>query len=416
MDLRGGTISLIVGRQNGAVKLGPVFWRLWTSTASSNLGDGIGKTGFPLLAVLLTRDPVQVSLLTAAFFLPWLVFALPSGAIIDRVDRSRAMTLANAGRALVVGSLAMAVVTGVVALPMLYLAALFLGFAETIADGAYRAILPSIVEKVQLDRGNATLQGTELVADAFLGAPIASASFALAPAAPFVLGAVGFGISATVAATLPPTPATDGPTTPLRLGALRSEMAEGVRFLAGHRILRGLLLIGGVGALANSGFTAIAVLWALEVLGVPEALFGVLILSLAFGGVVGTLTVGALTARVGRANALRLAVGTMAVSSLAMAFVTNALIAAVLWSLASWAVIVWNVLTMSLRQQLIPEALFGRVQGAWRTVVYGTIPLGSVIGGVVAATFGLTAPLVVLGVVQGLLLVVGWRLMGRAAS
>ena len=97
-ESRGRRIALTVGRQNGSVELGPVFWRLWTSTASSNLGDGIGKTGFPLLAVLLTRDPIQVSLLTAAFFLPWLVFALPSGAIIDRVDRSRAMTLASAGR------------------------------------------------------------------------------------------------------------------------------------------------------------------------------------------------------------------------------------------------------------------------------------------------------------------------------
>src|SRR5215208_5116914 len=96
-ESRGRRNALTVGRQNGSARLGPVFWRLWTSTASSNLGDGIGKTGFPLLAVLLTRDPIQVSLLTAAFFLPWLVFALPSGAIIDRVDRSRAMTLANAG-------------------------------------------------------------------------------------------------------------------------------------------------------------------------------------------------------------------------------------------------------------------------------------------------------------------------------
>ena len=197
-----------------------------------------------------------------------------------------------------------------------------------------------------------------------------------------------------------------------RRGADRRHRA----FLASHRILRGLLLIGGVGALANSGFSAIAVLWAIEILGVPEALFGVLILSLAIGGVIGTLTVGALTARVGRPNALRLAVGTMAVSSLAMSFTTNAAVAAALWSTASWAVIVWNVLTMSLRQQLIPEALFGRVQGAWRTVVYGTIPLGAAIGGVVAATFGLTAPLIVLGATQALLLVVGWRLMGRAAS
>src|SRR5215216_616824 len=216
------------------MKLGPVFWRLWASTASSNLGDGIGRTGFPLLAALLTRDPVAVSLLTAALFLPWLLFALPSGAIVDRVDRSRAMALANPGRALVVGALALTVITGVVILPIVYAAALVLGFAETIADGAYRAILPSVVEKRQLDEGNAKLQGTELIADSFLGAPIASASFALTPAAPFILGAAGFGLSAAVAGTLPPTPATDGPTTPLRLGALRSEMAEGVRFLAHH--------------------------------------------------------------------------------------------------------------------------------------------------------------------------------------
>ena len=129
------------------------------------------------------------------------------------------MAVANAGRALVVGALAAAVIAGIVVLPMLYVAALVLGFAETIADGAYRAILPSVVEKEQLDSGNAKLQGTELIADAFLGAPIASVSFALAPAAPFVLGAAGFGLSAAIASTLPPTPATDAPTTPLRLGA-----------------------------------------------------------------------------------------------------------------------------------------------------------------------------------------------------
>lgn len=397
-------------------QLGPTFWRLWLSTAASNLGDGIGKTGFPLLAALLTRDPIQVSLLTAAFFLPWLVFALPSGAIVDRVDRSRAMAIANGGRALVVGVLAIAAISGVVVLPMLYVAALVLGFAETIADGAYRAILPSVVRKDQLDSGNAALQGTELVADAFLGAPIASLAFAVAPGAPFVLSAAGFGLSAAVASTLPPTPATDGPTTPLRLGVLRAEMAEGVRFLVHHPILRGLLVIGALGALGNSGFLAIAVLWALEVLSVPEALFGLLILSLAIGGVIGTLTVGALTARVGRANALRIAVGTMAVTAFAMALTSDALVAGALWSIASWSVVVWNVLTMSLRQQLIPGAMFGRVQGAWRTVVYGTIPLGSLVGGVVAATFGLTAPLIVLGAVQATLLVGGWGLMGKAAS
>jgi MFS family permease len=136
------------------MKLGPAFWRLWLSTASSNLGDGIAKTAFPLLAAVLTRDPVQVSLLTAAFFLPWLLFAMPSGAIVDRVDRSRAMSLANGVRAVIVGVLAIAIFGGSVSLAMLYVAAFALGAAETIADNAYRAVLPAVVERDQLDLGN----------------------------------------------------------------------------------------------------------------------------------------------------------------------------------------------------------------------------------------------------------------------
>ncbi|HET9520211.1 MAG TPA: MFS transporter [Candidatus Limnocylindrales bacterium] len=396
------------------MKLSNTFWRLWLSTASSNLSDGIGKTAFPLLAAAITRDPVQVSLLTTAFFLPWLLFALPSGAVVDRVDRSRAMAIANAVRAVIVGVLAVSVITGWASMPLLYLAAFSLGAAETISDSAYRAVLPALVAREDLDRGNGYLQGTELVADAFLGAPIASASFALAAGSPFVMGAAGFALSAVVAGTLPPTAPDRGADAKTGLGAIRGEIAAGVRWLAAHPTLRWIMVMGAAMGLVGAGYNSIAVLYALDVLGVPTGLFGVLILTLAVGGVIGSVTATTVSRRLGRGRALQLAVFVGALAFLGLGTVRDAALAGVLLAISSWSVIVWNVLTMSLRQQLIPEAMFGRVQGAWRTAVWGAMPLGAALGGVVAGTFGLAAPFTLAGLGHIVVLVLGWRLLARA--
>ena len=396
------------------MKLGRTFWQLWTITASSNLADGIGKTAFPLLAAALTRDPLLVSTLTAAYFLPWLLFALPSGAIVDRVNRSRAMAIANGARAAIVAGLGVGVVTGMASIPLLFAVAFLLGCAETIADSASRAVLPAVVPRDQLDRGNGYLQGAELVSDAFLGAPIASASFAVAAASPFLLGAGAFGISAVLASRLPATPPDRGPDAASGLGALRHEIADGVRWLAGHRVLRGLVVMAGLMGLVGSGYNGIVVLYALDVLRVPAALFGLLIVALAVGGVIGSLTATALARRVGRPNALRIAILVGGLAFLGMGVARDALLAGILFAISSWSVLIWNVLTMSLRQQLIPEALFGRVQGGWRTVVWGVMPIGAIIGGLVAGSFGLTAPFVVAGVGHVIVLLGGWRLLGRA--
>ena len=299
-------------------------------------------------------------------------------------------------------------------LPLLYIAAFTLGAAETISDSAYRAVLPAVVERDQLDRGNGYLQGSELVADAFLGAPIASATFALAAGAPFVLGASGFALSAVMATTLPATPPDRGPDAATGLGALRSEIAEGVRWLAHHPILRWLMLMGAAMGLVGSGYNAIVVLYALDVLGVPQALFGLLIVALAIGGVVGSLTATTVSQRLGRGAALRLSILVGALAFLGLGIVRDAILAGILFAVSSWSVLVWNVLTMSLRQQLIPEAMFGRVQGAWRTAVWGAMPLGAVLGGLVAANFGLAAPFIVAGVGHVVVLVLGWRLLARA--
>lgn len=140
---------MTVGRGNG---LRAPFWTLFASSSTSNLADGIAQAALPLMAATLTRDPVLVSMLGALAFVPWLLFALPAGTLVDRINRRRAMALANGLRAAVLGALATTALLGAVSIPLLYVVAFTLGTAETVYDSAARAMLPAVVRKQQLAR------------------------------------------------------------------------------------------------------------------------------------------------------------------------------------------------------------------------------------------------------------------------
>jgi MFS family permease len=182
--------------------LGSAFWRLYAASAVSNLADGVNRVALPLLAATLTRDPVLVAGLTSLAFLPWLLFALPAGAVVDRVDRRRAMAGANAVRALALGALAVTVLTGTASLVVLYAVAFTVGAAETVYDSAARAVLPQVVRRDQLDRGNGLLTSAEEASQAFIGAPLGSVLFALAVAAPLATTAGGFLLAALLVLTI----------------------------------------------------------------------------------------------------------------------------------------------------------------------------------------------------------------------
>lgn len=177
-------------------RLGRSFWSLFTSSSASNLSDGILQAALPLLAATLTRDPVAVSTLAALAFVPWLLFALPAGTLVDRVNRRAAMAGANAFRGLAVGLLAVAVIAGHASLPLLYAVAFLLGCAETVYDSAARAILPKVVPRAQLERGNSLLITAESVGNTFLGAPLGAWLFAVAIALPLWVNSTAYLVAA----------------------------------------------------------------------------------------------------------------------------------------------------------------------------------------------------------------------------
>lgn len=366
-------------------QLGPRFWRMYAATASSDLADGIGRTALPLAAAFYTRDPVVVSGLMTFAFLPWLLFALPSGALVDRTDRRYAMAVANLVRSVAVGVLALMLVLHIGNVAALYVVAFVLGAAETVYDSAVRALLPQIVNRGQLDRANGLVTVEESLGQTFLGAPLGSVLFAVAAALPFLLNGIGFLLAVGLILSL------RGSYQPRRERrvSVRADMAEGVRWLRRHRFLRGLTLISAGSAFAQTIGSGVLVLYVLEVLHLPPADFGLLLVAGGLGGIVGGLATPPLARRFGRRIVIIIGGVIDALGTAALSLTHNGFIAAGLFGLVSAGVMAWNVLTMSLRQTLIPEELFGRVQGAYRTLVWGLIPLGAIVGGLLADQLGL---------------------------
>lgn len=396
-----------------APPLGSRFWRMYTATASSDLADGIGRAALPLAAAAYTRNPLAIAGIMTFGFLPWLLFALPSGALVDRVDRRNAMAAANVGRAVTAAGLATAILCGAGSVWLLYVGAFLLGAAETVYDNAVRALLPQVVGTAQLDRANSLVTVEETVAQTFAGAPLGAAIFTVAIGLPFVLNAVGFALAVLLIAGL------RGSYRPHRAAppaAVHTEIAEGVRWLRGHALLRGLTLISAAEAFANAMVSSVLVLYVLEVLRLPPRGYGLILLAGGVGAAIGGLGTPPLARRFGRPAALTLGSVLNGLSMIALATTRNGYLAGVLFGAGAAAILVWNVLTMSLRQALIPSELFGRVQGAYRTLVWGGIPLGSLTGGAIADAAGVRSVYVVAGAITLVMGVLLGRLVYRHAE
>ncbi|WIY04246.1 MFS transporter [Amycolatopsis mongoliensis] len=362
---------------------------LLTSSASSHLGDGIGKVALPLLATTLTRDPVLIAGLSATQFLPWLLFAAVAGALVDRIDRRRAMIVANTARAVAVGTLAVLVATGGMTIWLVYLTALVIGTAETVADSAANALIPAVVGDGSLDAANSKLQACEIVGQTFLGGPIGSMTFALFAAFPFVLNSAGFAIAAAVLLGLAGTYRGQAEVHPPT--RLRTELADGLRWLRGNALLMRLVVVAGLLSLVSELAQAQLVLYALDDLHLSDAAFGFF----AFVGGIGGLLGAGVAARLVRAAGRRAVVVGGALCCGAgfggMGLVRSPVAGAALFGLFAAAVVAVNVVLATARHTLVPGELLGRVLGVWRTVVWGAIPLGALLGGVLTEALGSAA-------------------------
>jgi len=399
--------------------LGPDFTKLFSASVMSNLADGLGRTAVPLIATTLTTDPVLIAGISALAFVPWLLFGVLSGVIVDRVDRRYAMAIANGLRVLAAVGIALLITTGAITIWWLYAAVLIFGLAETVYDNATIAVLPSVIPKGGLERANSRMQAADGVVQNFIATPVAGVLFALAIVLPVWSTAAGYFIAGALALLLPISAArafakanASGETVPRQTA--RADVREALGFLLGHRFLRDLILVASLAGFMLTMAQATSILFFLDTLAVPVIAIGFVTAGIGLGAVVGSLVASLLVERFGRGKAMFWGM-LLASVALGLTGLGNVFVAVPLYALSAAGISVWNVAYGAMRQELIPGPLLGRTIGVIRTITWGLFPVASVIGGFIAR-IDLRLPFLVGGAVSLVVVLFAAKLLLSASD
>ncbi|MFD5393148.1 MFS transporter [Streptomyces sp. NPDC127097] len=382
--------------------LGRPFRWLWASTAASNAGDGITRTLLPLLVVAHHPDPAAVAGLTTVNMLPWLLFALPAGVLVDRVDRRRIVLGSNLVRAAALLGAALVLVDhGPLAL--LYTLAFLLGIAETLADTAAPAMLPRLVDERHLERANGRLMAATIVLNETAGPPVAGLLVGLTTAAALATGGVLYALAALLLFGLAPLARTRREAAPgeaapggARGGVLR-DIRGGLGFVLGHRTLRLTLAASALYGLVFSATFSMLVLLSQGTLGLSAAGYGLLLAVGSLGAVAGSWLAPRAADRLPTVRLARWSLVASGAAYAALGLVRHPVLAALALAANGVFMMGWNIPVMSLRQRLTPEDLQGRVMSVSRLCAWGTMPVGATLGGLLAEVLSVPAVFVVCG-------------------
>ncbi len=373
-------------------KLPGGFGRLWTAQTVSSLGDGVSHAALPLIALTLTRDPMALAVVTAAGTLPWLLFGVLGGALVDRWDRRRTMWVADAARAVLLAIPAAAAALDALSIPLLATVAFLLGLGGLFFDTAATAYLPDLLgrDPVLLERANSRLRGAQTAMSGFAGPPAGSALLALGRAVPLLADAVSFLLSAVLVRSLPAAPARSAPEA---RESLLGQARAGAAYVFKDRLLLGLALRPAVGNVAFLAVETVLALFAHDRLGIDTYGFGLLLTAEAAGGLLGAAIASALGRRLGTGTALTCTAAVEGLAILGLAAAPNAYVAGLALAVCGAAMGATMVLAPSLRQAVVPAHLMGRVASTSRMLAMCAAPLGAFLGGWLAATHDIRTPL-----------------------
>ena len=411
-------------------KLGSSYWKLWTATAISNLGDGVSMVAYPWLASAVTRSPILIAAAGFASRLPWLIFTLHAGVLTDRFDRRKLIVAMDFMRGLLTVFVGLVVFFNKDSFPALdelttitnletnwpiyftlLITAFLFGLAEVLRDNSAQTLMPSVVDKENLEKANGRMWSAESLTNSFIGPPLGSLLIGIAIFIPFFFDAVSFFFAVALIASLKGTfkPVSDDK--PREKINFKAEIKEGYVWLWAHPLLRPMAIIlgsmNGLGTMVGATF----ILFAQEVLETSVFTFALLGTAGAVGGTVGGLLAPKISAKLGSGRSLAMTLAAAPIGSLIIALTTTWQVVWVVVVFETFFAILWNTITVSLRQSIIPTHLLGRVNSVYRFFAWGSIPIGMFVGGglvsaltlVLSRENALRAPYL-FGVVLGLLL------------
>jgi len=391
--------------------LGKDFSRIWSASLITNLVDGVLKLSAPLLAVSLTEDPILIGLLSALGLLPWLFFAIPIGALVDRIDKRRALVLGNFGRSALALFVAFSVSQDFINIWILLGCVFLFGVCEVLIDTTAQSVLPQILDKSNFERGNSRLQISEVIVAQFAGSPLSGFLYAIAIALPFYFSTTGFFLAALLIALFPfqkdVNPVHQDDEGKDRLGLI-GDIKFALNYLYQDKRIFSIVVITTSIGFFYSLSNAIAPLFILKELDVAPSYFGVVLAIQGIGALAGSVMAPVASKKLGRGRALALNLFLASIMIVFTGFAPNTYVFVTISVVIGFTISVWNILLMSLYQSLIPAHLYGRIHGARRTIVWGLMPIGSLVGGVIARG-GLRLPFLIGGAVATLISILAYR-------
>jgi MFS family permease len=378
--------------------MGPAFNRLWASSLVSNLADGVLMVAAPLLAITLTDSTVLISAIGAMVMLPWLLFAMPIGVMVDRVDRRFILAGSNAIRSVVIGAVALGIATGHMTIYWLIFSGFIIGVCEVATDTTAQSLIPQILDEEHYEKGNSRLQISETVIQGFIGSPLSGFLYAIAIWLPFFINSIGYAVATLFALLIPiqfsQDVRTDSPndTKPSYI----KDIKFGIRYLYNQKVLRRLVLTTATIGVCYSAGTATMVLFIIKELELSPQYFGVVLSIQGVGALLGAIVAPKASMKFGRSIIMTLCITSSSVVLLLQGFASNIYIFVALATFGGFAISQWNILLMATYQRIIPNELYGRIHGTRRTLVWGMMPIGSLIGGVLAH-FSLRLPMLIGG-------------------
>jgi MFS family permease len=393
-------------------RLGRDFRWLLGGNVAANTADGLMIAGGPLLAASLTSDPVQVAAAAAAGQLPWLVFSLPAGALVDRLDRRRLFIAVNLARVLVLAVLTGVIAAGALTVPLLLSLLVALGIAEVFSDNIWATLTPMVVpDPADLGIANARTSASMFIANQLAGPTIAAGLFAAGHALPTSAAAGCLALAAGMIARMtfvePPAPDQTRP--------IIGEIVDGLRWLVANPPVRTLvLLITGFNVTFGAAW-GVLVLYSDQRLGLSPTGFGLLLSASAVGGIVGTAGYGRLERRFSLATLMRAGLALETLTHLALALTVHAWLAFVVMVAFGAHAGIWGTTSTTIRQRAVPSDMLGRVTGVYLLGMVGSLVVGQTLGGLIARGWGVTAPFWFGFVGSAAMTVLLWRQMGHVA-
>jgi MFS family permease len=394
------------------------FARLWTASTTSALGSGLATIAAPLFVAAHTKNPLIVSATVGAAWLPWLLFALPGGVLVDRVDRRRLMVTIDWTRVVAMCVLATALLAGWSSIALLDAVLFVINTGEVVFRSASQAMVSAVVPRARLERANGWLVGGTTLMQNMIAGPLGGFLFVLAACVPFYVNAGTYAASAVlvglVAGTYRASRPADSDDREEQPRRVREELAEGFRWLAGQRVLRTMTVLIGLLNVTLTATQAVLVLLVKERLHLGPVGYGTLFTCMAAGALLGSACGDWLIRRVTATWTIRIGLLVEAGQHLVLATSRSAYLVGFMLFVFGIHGALWTIVGSSLRQRLTPPEMLGRVASTSLFIAAGGNCAGAMLGGVIAARFGITAPYWAGFVVAAIVAAATWRVFNRA--